>query len=71
MDMKTFNIDSMDTGQLQHIIKDEGLPHLYRKYATTKLNAIESRLEGKIAKALLLKGLCDEIYDRMPSNIRW
>ena len=69
--MTTLNLDTMETGQLIRISKNEGLPNLYQRYAASKYNAINLRLQGRIDKAQICENFCDSIYDQMPTEIKW
>lgn len=44
---------------------------LLAAYATNKAEAIESRSNGEIGKALQREEECDRLYDRLPDSVKW
>lgn len=48
-----------------------GLAQDLANYACSKAVAMRCRLEGKIGTALMYEGICDRIYDRLPTDLRW
>ena len=42
-----------------------------RNYAVSKYTAMRCRERGDIAVALLCERICDDIYKRLPADLRW
>jgi hypothetical protein len=60
------NLDAMTITELE-AVSQPGL----KLYARTKARAMKARAKGSIAQALLLEARCDEIYKRMPKDLKW
>lgn len=67
----SINLDCETAQQLQARLKAGGLRGGQRKYAKLRLKALDLRLRGEIAKALLVEREMELVYHSMPISLRW
>lgn len=60
------NLDAMPQSELREVTDPKLKP-----YAQLKAKAMDLRAEGQIDKAQAIEARCDEIYRKLPKNMRW
>jgi len=60
------NLDGMSQSELREVT-DPAL----KPYAQLKARAMDLRAEGQIAKAEAIETRCEEIFRKLPKNLRW
>lgn len=64
------NLDAMDISDLDEFANTSTDAELI-EYAETKIEAMRARLDGRINHALALEAKCADLYEQLPTHLRW
>jgi hypothetical protein len=64
------NLDCMDLDGLRALLNSSDNERI-KDYCQYKIIAMRARLAGDIAKAIRNENRCDEVYRRLPAELRW